>query len=115
MIGAKSRRVAYSVIAVWVVSFGLSIAPAASAGDSVYWSNANPGKRISFANLDGSGGGDLTTTGATVNAPTGVATTPPRDGSTGMPGIVVGIEGSLPASRKYAHVGRLAHAGSRGA
>src|SRR5204863_164083 len=43
------------------------------ARERVYWS-ANNG--ISFANLDGSGGGDLTTTGATVHFPTGVALDP---------------------------------------
>ena len=52
-------------------------APAASAGDHVFWSNANPTNKISFANLDGSGGGaDLTTTGATVSNPQGVAFDP---------------------------------------
>ena len=39
----------------------------------MYWVNAS-GNKVSFANLDGSGGGgDLNTTGATVNNPIGVA------------------------------------------
>jgi hypothetical protein len=54
-----------SVVAAWVVCVGLVAVPAASAADSVYWSNASANK-ISFANLDGSGGGDLFTGVATV-------------------------------------------------
>lgn len=49
-----------SVVAAWVVCVGLVAMPAASAADSVYWSNAS-GNKISFANLDGTGGGDLFT------------------------------------------------------
>ena len=43
------------------------------ARERVYWTHDNS---ISFVNLDGSGGGDLTTTGATVNDPEGVALDP---------------------------------------
>jgi DNA-binding beta-propeller fold protein YncE len=41
----------------------------------IYWAN-DGGNKISFANLNGSGGGDLTTTGATMNQPIGVAIDP---------------------------------------
>ena len=64
------------------VAIALAALPAASGsasaavGDSVYWSNANPGNKISFAKLDGSGGADLITTGATVSNPQGVAFDP---------------------------------------
>lgn len=54
----------------------LLLAASAPAADSVYWSNANA-DTISFANLDGSGGGgDLDTTGATADGPEGVAIDP---------------------------------------
>src|SRR5436309_1032098 len=43
-----------------------------SAAGRIYWANYNANK-ISFANLNGSGGGDLNTGAATVNYPTGVA------------------------------------------
>jgi hypothetical protein len=44
------------------------------AAGRIYWANVGGGGRISFANLDGSGGGDdLPTTGATVDGPRGVA------------------------------------------
>jgi hypothetical protein len=51
--------------------------PEAFAADMLYWANGRatnnqPGPGISFANLDGSGGGqDLTTTGAQINGPAG--------------------------------------------
>jgi CheY-like chemotaxis protein/DNA-binding beta-propeller fold protein YncE len=50
-------------------------ASAARAGDRIYWANYT-GNKISFANLDGSGGSDLVTTGATVSNPFGVAIDP---------------------------------------
>jgi hypothetical protein len=52
-----------------------SFASSASAGDRVYWANrdASTINRISFAELDGSGGGDLSTTGATSGQPRGTA------------------------------------------
>jgi hypothetical protein len=51
------------------------------AGGRVYWTNPNDASptngRISFANLDGSGsGGDLNTTGATINRPNAAAVYP---------------------------------------
>jgi DNA-binding beta-propeller fold protein YncE len=51
-------------------------APAALAGNSVYWSNRGTASTISFANLDESGGADLSATGATGKAPFGVALDP---------------------------------------
>ncbi len=50
------------------------LAPVASATDRVYWGNGTgpPGK-ISFANLDGTGGGDLNTGAAPVDGPFGLA------------------------------------------
>jgi hypothetical protein len=56
--------------------------PAASGADSVYWSNVSSSK-ISFANLNGSGDGDLNTAGAAVNARPGWRWPPPQDWSTG--------------------------------
>jgi DNA-binding beta-propeller fold protein YncE len=56
-----------------------SLPSLASAADRVYWTNeTNPGASVSFANLDGSGGGgDLNTVGATpLNIPRGVAIDP---------------------------------------
>ena len=44
------------------------------ARERVYWTNSD--NSISFVNLDGSGGGDLTTTGATMDFPQGVALDP---------------------------------------
>ena len=56
-----------------VAAAALVLPGAASAADSVYWSNYLGGK-ISHANLDGSGGGaDLGTPGASPEFPTGVA------------------------------------------
>jgi DNA-binding beta-propeller fold protein YncE len=49
------------------------LAASAHAADRIYWANDNSSSRISFANLDGSGGGDLSTVGATSGAPRGVA------------------------------------------
>jgi hypothetical protein len=42
----------------------------------IYWGNGGSVNKISFANLDGSGGGDLNTSGATVNNPHGLALDP---------------------------------------
>ena len=49
------------------------LASSAHAGDRIYWANDNSTNRISFANLDGSGGGNLSTTGAASGEPRGVA------------------------------------------
>jgi hypothetical protein len=58
----------------WIVAAFLCLwaAPATLAADSVYWANFG-NSTISFANLDGSGGGQLPTTGATPSNPVGVA------------------------------------------
>lgn len=53
----------------------LALAPAAGAADSIYWGNIGT-NNISFARLDGGGGGDLTISGATVNNPRGIAFDP---------------------------------------
>jgi hypothetical protein len=49
------------------------LASSAAAADRVYWANDQSPNRISFAALDGSGGGDLKTSGASGGAPRGVA------------------------------------------
>jgi hypothetical protein len=51
------------------------IASAALGADSVYWTN-DAGDSISFANLNGSGGGNLPVVGATVAGPQGTAIDP---------------------------------------
>ena len=55
-------------------------AATAHGADRVFWANNVPdeqgGDKISFANLDGTGGGDLDTDGATVNRPMGLALDP---------------------------------------
>ncbi len=56
---------------------GLALDPVAG---RIYWANigttASPVNVISYANLDGTGGGDLNTAGATVATPVGVAVDP---------------------------------------
>ena len=59
----------------WVVCAGLVLAAPASAAESVYWANGSD-NTISFANLNGSGGGNLNTAGANVERPAGVAVDP---------------------------------------
>ena len=59
-----------------LVATGACFASAARAADSVYWANEN-NNTISFAKLDGSGGGgQLDITGATPNFPQGLALDP---------------------------------------
>jgi DNA-binding beta-propeller fold protein YncE len=69
------RLVLWLVVGACVLSAGAFFAAAASAADSVYWANSVANK-ISLAALDGSGGGDLSTTGATVSNPQGIAFDP---------------------------------------
>jgi len=57
------------LIAAAVLAF--ASAPAALGSDRIYWGNGND--TISWANLDGSGGGPLNITGATPSGPRGVA------------------------------------------
>src|SRR5919198_221098 len=58
-----------------VASLVAAVPASARAADVVYWGN-DIGDTISFANLDGSGGGDLDTTPATVDNPFGLALDP---------------------------------------
>jgi DNA-binding beta-propeller fold protein YncE len=51
-------------------ALGLAVDPALG---KIYWSDFGAVNKISFAKLDGSGGSDLNTTGATVSDPEGVA------------------------------------------
>jgi DNA-binding beta-propeller fold protein YncE len=69
------RSVRRTLLASLLVSLALAFAPPASAGDRVYWANRDSASttRISFAELDGSAGGDLSTTGATTGQPRGAA------------------------------------------
>ena len=64
-----------SLVVVALVIGVLATAGSAFASDTIYWSNqgAPPGPGISFADLGGSGGGDLSTAGATSDSAVGVA------------------------------------------
>jgi DNA-binding beta-propeller fold protein YncE len=63
------------MVAVAVATAALTVASAALGANLLYYSNqgAPPGPGISFANLDGSGGSDLSTVGATTDSAVGVA------------------------------------------
>jgi low density lipoprotein receptor-related protein 5/6 len=63
------------ILAGALTAFALAAASPTHAADRIYWSNFDAAK-ISFANLDGSGGGDLPTGTATVQEPDGVALDP---------------------------------------
>jgi DNA-binding beta-propeller fold protein YncE len=65
------RPLATLLACVVVCVLGARSAPPALA-DAVYWANS-AGQRLSFANLGDSTGGDLSTSGATVATPSGVA------------------------------------------
>jgi DNA-binding beta-propeller fold protein YncE len=69
----RGRQLAAILIAAALVV--LVAAPIALGAGRVYWANRS-GNKISFASLDGSGGGDLVTTGATVSGPFGIAIDP---------------------------------------
>jgi DNA-binding beta-propeller fold protein YncE len=78
--GSFSRRrralVAGIAFAFALACAGVSVAaPPALAANSLYWVN-HTANTISFANLDNTGGGNLNTTGATVNGPSGVGFDP---------------------------------------
>ena len=77
LVSRRRRTLGASIVlALAVACGGLSVAaPAARAANSLYWANFSANK-ISFANLDNTGGGDLNTTGATVNGPRGVSFDP---------------------------------------
>jgi hypothetical protein len=58
-----------------VAAIALSAASPAQAADRIYWSNYDDDS-ISYANLDGSGGDDLATTGASMDGPMGMTLDP---------------------------------------
>jgi len=63
-------------IVLWCLAASLTLsASAANAANRIYWSNYD-NNTISYANLDGTGGGQIQTTGATVNGPMGLAIDP---------------------------------------
>ncbi len=64
------RRIGVTVITTALLA--LSLAGTASAANSVYWVNID-GNKISHANTDGSGAGDVPITGAPVGRPSGLA------------------------------------------
>jgi DNA-binding beta-propeller fold protein YncE len=64
----RGSRIAVVLVAGVVLAF--AAAPAALSADRVYWANGN--NTISYANLDGSGGGQLDISGATPNGTRGV-------------------------------------------
>ena len=69
--GTRSR---IALVASTVGVIAGTLAVAASAADRVYWGGYGASTpRISFANLDGSGGGDLNSGLATVDEPFGIA------------------------------------------
>ena len=65
----------------WIVSLPIiaafllppCLAASAQAGDRVYWANQFAPERFSFANLDGTPGGNLSTAGASIGEPRGLA------------------------------------------
>ena len=68
------RRIGVLLIAAGLLAF--ASAPAALGADRIYWGNGG-NDTISYANLDGSGGGgELNLTGATPSGPRGVALDP---------------------------------------
>lgn len=67
---AARRRLVPAVLA--ALAALLCFAASALGAGRVYWVN-NTANKISYANLDGSGGGDLNTDGATVDTPLGLA------------------------------------------
>jgi DNA-binding beta-propeller fold protein YncE len=78
---ARRRRLASMLRGLLIALFGLAgagltlSASAAHATDRIYWSNYD-NDTISYANLNGSGGGQINTTGATVDGPMGLAIDP---------------------------------------
>ena len=82
-VGFRSLRLALLTSLFASLLASACFASSARASDRVYWANDNSPNRISFANLDGSGGDDLNTRGATSGEPRGVAITWRRERSTG--------------------------------
>jgi hypothetical protein len=72
MAGPAGRGRRMSVLVIAAALLVLATAPAALGADRIYWGNGND--TISYANLDGSGGGgELNLAGATASGPRGVA------------------------------------------
>ncbi len=72
----RRNRVAGIAFAFALVCGGFAVAaPATLAANSLYWANFGA-NTISFASLGNTGGGNLNTTGATVNGPSGVGFDP---------------------------------------
>ena len=67
----RSRRRLVAIVAA-LLAAGAALAPGARGADRIYWSNY-AGNSISYAALDGSGGGTLPTGAATVFGPMGLA------------------------------------------
>src|ERR1035437_5953600 len=63
------------LLASLAVCAGLVFTPATAVADNIYWTNGG-NNTISFAHLDGSGGDNLNTSGATVDSPIGAAINP---------------------------------------
>ncbi len=71
-ISGRGRRVGVVLIAAGLLALGV-VAPAALGADRIYWGNGGT-DTISYANLDGTGGGgELNLSGATPSGPRGVA------------------------------------------
>ena len=66
------------------------LVPGAEAANRIYWSSFDGGK-ISYWNLDNSGGANIDTSGATVDGPMGMALDPAIAGSIGPTGAVKGL------------------------
>ena len=68
----SQARWCVALVVLAVVCVGLALAPVAFGAGLIYWGNVSGSNPISFASLDGSGGGNLTTSGAIPEAPWGV-------------------------------------------
>jgi hypothetical protein len=72
----SSRPIAKLWIAAALAATLAALSAPAAQADRIYWANFGAPERISFANLDGSGGVNLNTTGALVKFPIGLALDP---------------------------------------
>ncbi len=71
---ARSRRVTIGALVGTAIALASSPA-AADAADRIYWAN-NGTNTINYANLDGSGGGVVNTSGVTIDSPYGLSLDP---------------------------------------
>jgi DNA-binding beta-propeller fold protein YncE len=71
-IGVPGRRRRLALTLCCAAALALSAAAPAGAANRIYWANY-AANTISWANLDGSGGGELPTTGAPLDGPMGLA------------------------------------------